>query len=139
MNVGLRHFQAFLTVVRVGNFTRAATALNLSQPALTVQIRQLEEELGIRLFDRNTRRVMLTEPGREFVAPLERLLFDIDSIVRHASDLSNRRRGVVAVAALPSVAEGILPDAIREVNDRYEGVVVTVRDVVAEHVRGLVK
>ena len=139
MNVGLRHFEAFLTIVRMGNFTRAATALNLSQPALTVQIRQLEEELGIRLFDRNTRRVMLTEPGREFVAPLERLLVDIDSIVRHASDFRKRRRGVVAVAALPSVAEGILPDAIREVTDRYEGVVVTVRDVVAEHVRGLVK
>lgn len=139
MHVGLRHFEAFLAVARLGNFTRAAAVLHVSQPALTVQIRQLEEELGVRLFDRNNRQVTLTEPGREFVAPLERLMFDVASVVRHASDISHRRRGVVTVAALPSIASGVLADALAQVADLHHGIVVRVRDVVAGRVIELVK
>ena len=72
MGAELRHIAAFLAVARCGNFTRAATELHVSQPALTVQIRQLEAALGLRLFDRNNRNVALTQPGRELVAPFER-------------------------------------------------------------------
>jgi DNA-binding transcriptional LysR family regulator len=139
MNVDLRHFEAFLAVVRFGTFTRAAAALHVSQPALTVQIRQLEQELGVRLFDRNNRRVLLTGPGREFVAPLERLLADTEAIVRHASDIADRRRGVVTVAALPSVAAELLPRAIRQVTRNHEGIVVRVRDVVAGRILELLR
>jgi LysR family transcriptional regulator, carnitine catabolism transcriptional activator len=139
MTAELRHIEAFLAVARLGHFTRAAAALHVSQPALTVQIQQLERALGIRLFDRNNRRVALTQAGRDLIAPFERISLDLASIVRHARDLSAHRHGVVTVAALPSVAAGVLPRAIRRLADAHEGIVVRVRDAIAGRVLDLVR
>lgn len=139
MHVDLRHFQAFLSVVRLGTFTRAASFLHVSQPALTVQIRQLEQALGLRLLDRNNRRVVLTQPGRQLVPSVERLLVDFDAILRHADDLTARRSGVVTLAVLPSIATELLPAALKELARRHEGLIVRVRDVVAGQIIDLVK
>lgn len=108
MITDLRHIEAFLAVVRCGNFTRAAASLCVSQPALTVQVKQLEASLGVRLFDRNNRNVALTQIGRGLVAPLERVLLDLESIVDGAHDAASHRRGVVTVACLPSIAADML-------------------------------
>lgn len=139
MTAELRHIEAFLAVARLGHFTRAAAALHVSQPALTVQIRQLETALGVRLFDRNNRRVALTQAGRDLVAPLERISLDVASVIRHARDVSAHRHGVVTVAALPSVAAVLLPHAIRRLADAHQGLVVRVRDAIAGRVLELVK
>jgi DNA-binding transcriptional LysR family regulator len=139
MGAELRHIAAFLAVARCGNFTRAATELHVSQPALTVQIRQLEAALGLRLFDRNNRNVALTQPGRELVAPFERVLLEVRSIVEHAHDVAAHRRGVITVACLPSIAAGLLPRAIAELAVRHQGISARVRDVVSARVVELVK
>jgi DNA-binding transcriptional LysR family regulator len=139
MTAEIRHIEAFLAVARHGNFTRAAAALHVSQPALTVQIRQLEAALGIRLFDRNNRRVALTQLGRELVAPFERVVLDLGTIVESAHDFAAHRRGVVTVACLPSIAAALLPRAIAALARRHEGLVVRVRDGVAARVVDLVK
>jgi DNA-binding transcriptional LysR family regulator len=139
MTAELRHIEAFLAVARSGNFTRAAADLHVSQPALTVQIRQLEAALGLRLFDRNNRRVALTQPGRELVAPLERVLLDVRSIVESAHDFAAHRRGVVTVACLPSIAAALLPRAIAELALHHQGIAVRLRDVVADRVVALVR
>jgi len=139
MNAERRHIEAFLAVARVGSFTRAAAVLHVSQPALTVQIRQLESALGLRLFDRNNRRVALTQAGRDLVAPFERVLLDLDAVVHHARDLAAHRRGAVTVAALPSVAADLLPRAIRRLADRHAGIVIRVRDAIADRIVDLVK
>jgi DNA-binding transcriptional LysR family regulator len=135
---GLRHIRAFLAVARLGSFTRAAAELNVSQPALTVQIRQLEETLGLRLFDRNKRRVGLTEAGKSLLVPLGRVVADLDSVLMASHDLAGLRRGEVTVATLPSVAANLLPAAIRLFNERFPGVVINVRDVVAGRIAQLV-
>ncbi len=139
MTAELRHIHAFLAVARRGNFTRAAADLHVSQPALTVQIRQLESALGLRLFDRNNRRVAITQLGRELVAPFERVVLDIQTIVDSAHDFSAHRRGVVTVACLPSIGAGLLPRAIARLTDRHDGIVVRVRDGVAARVSDLVR
>ncbi len=139
MTAELRHIEAFLAVARCGNFTRAAAELHMSQPALTVQIRQLESALGLRLFDRNNRRVALTQIGRELVAPFERVVLDMRAIVGSAHDFVAHRRGVVTVACLPSIAAGLLPRAIATLAQQHAGIVVRVRDVVAARVVDLVK
>ncbi|HEY7689916.1 MAG TPA: LysR family transcriptional regulator, partial [Dongiaceae bacterium] len=63
MNVDLRQLRSFVTIVRCGNFTRAAQQLGVSQPALSLSLRQLESALGLRLLDRTTRSIGLTADG----------------------------------------------------------------------------
>lgn len=77
MNLNLRHLEAFAAVARLHSFTKAARALHVSQPSFTVQIKQLEEELGVRLLDRNTRSVHLTKIGQELAPVVEGLLREL--------------------------------------------------------------
>ena len=139
MTAELRHIEAFLAVARLRHFTRAAAALHVSQSALTVQIRQLEAALGVRLFDRNNRRVALTQAGRELVAPFERISADVAAVLQHARDLSTHRRGTVTVGALPSVAAGVLPQALAALARDHDRIVVRVRDAVAARLIDFVK
>lgn len=139
MNLTLRDLEAFLGVAQFGNFTRAARALHMSQPALTVRIRHLEDALGVRLIDRTTRSVALTPVGREFLPRVERVLGEIEAVAGNARDLAGRRLGLVTVAALPSVASTLLPATIVAFKDGHPGVTVRVRDGVAQRVSSLVK
>ena len=79
MNITLRQIQCFLQVATLGSFTRAAEKMRTMQPALSQQVRDLENELGIRLFDRTTRRVELTEGGAEFRNIAAKVLDDLES------------------------------------------------------------
>jgi DNA-binding transcriptional LysR family regulator len=135
----MRHIRAFLAVARIGNFTRAASELHVSQSALTVQIKQLEDSLGVSLFDRGKRRVALTDAGRDVLGPLERILVDTESIVSRTRELTSMRRGLVTMAVLPSLAARIVPKAIRKFTKMYPGVVVRIRDIVAEKIIEVVK
>jgi len=135
----MRHIRAFLAVARIGNFTRAASELHVSQSALTVQIKQLEDSLGVSLFDRGKRRVALTDAGRDVLDPLERILVDTESIVSRTRELTSLRRGLVTMAVLPSLAARIVPKAIQKFTKMYPGVVVRIRDIVAEKIIEVVK
>ena len=135
----LRHIRAFLALARAGSFTRAAVELHVSQPTLTVQIQQLEIEVGVKLFDRNKRHVALTQAGRDLLIPLERILIDVEAIAASTDELLAHRRGLVTVAALPSVAAGILPRAIRKLSESFPGITVRVFDGVASAVAAMVR
>jgi len=139
MNANLRQFQAFATVARLGSFTRAAKHLHLSQPALTVQIRQLEDAMGVRLFDRSTRMVKLTPIGREIVPTLERVLREIDAVMVNTKELASHVKGTVTIGALPSISSKLIPSTIAEFQKQYPGIVVRLRDVLAYRIVGLVK
>ena len=131
----LRHIRAFLKIAETRNFTRAASDLHVSQSALTVQVQQLEESLGVRLFDRNKRGVTLTAAGKDVFGPLQRLLNDAQNIVEHARDLSSASTGFVSIAALPTVCAGLLPELVRSFLESYPGIRVQISDVIAERVR----
>lgn len=135
----LRHIRAFLALARARSFTRAAAELHVSQPTLTVQIQRLETEVGVRLFDRNKRHVDLTQAGRDMLVPLERILIDVEAIATSTDELLAHRRGLVTVAALPSMAAALLPRAIRTLSESHPGITVRVRDGVAGTVNALVK
>jgi DNA-binding transcriptional LysR family regulator len=131
----LRHIRAFLKIAETRNFTRAANDLHVSQSALTVQVQQLEESLGVRLFDRNKRGVTLTAAGKDVFGPLQRLFNDAQTIVEHARDLSSASTGFVSIAALPTVCAGLLPELVQSFLKNYPGIRVQISDVIAERVR----
>lgn len=134
----LRQVRAFLKVAELQSFTRAAAELHISQSALTVQVKQLEEELGVLLLDRNKRGVTITAAGRDLLGPLQRLVADAGAIAACARDISAVRTGAVAIAALPTIAAGILPGALRRFARQHPEIRFAVQDVVADRVRELV-
>ena len=108
-DLGSRQLLAVLAIADYGSFIAAAAFLKTSQPALTRTIKRIEDVLGVSLFERTTRRVQLTPAGREFVAVAERGLNDLRISVHSMRDLADQQRGQVIVAAIESVATGVLP------------------------------
>jgi LysR family carnitine catabolism transcriptional activator len=139
MNFTLRQLRAFATLARTGSFTRAAAELHLSQPALTVQVRELEAALGLRLVDRNTRRIRLTGIGRELLPVFERVLGDIRAVAENARELASGDRGTVLVAALPSLCSRLVPQAIARLKRTHPGVVVKLQDTVAQRILAAIR
>src|SRR5262249_6583057 len=94
--------------------------------------------LGITLFGRSTRKIELTQAGLELLVPLERALIELQSITTSATDFKELRRGLVSVAALPSVATTLLPPAIADFSKLYPGISVRFTDAVARNIVDLV-
>lgn len=132
MNLSTRQLKAFLTLEQERNFTRAAQRSHLTQPAFSAVIQSLEEALGVRLFDRSTRRVELTPEGIHFLRTAPRLVNDMEALVDEMRELVSKRRGRVAVAALPSLAAGWLPRIFADFSRRYPGVNLSLHDALLE-------
>ncbi len=129
MTANLRQVRALLAVARHGSFTRAAHELHISQPALTVQIRQLEEHVGLQLFDRNTRSVEITRAGRDLARRFERLQEEFDAAIAETRDVALGHRGVVRLACLQSFASTVLPQAIARFQHGHPRISFAVKDV----------
>jgi LysR family transcriptional regulator, carnitine catabolism transcriptional activator len=132
MDLSTRQLRAFVALAEHRNFTRAALQCHLSQPAFSALIRTLEEGLGQRLFDRSTRHVELNTEGRAFEPAARRVLAELDSALAGAADHTAKRRGRVAVALLPSLAAGWLPDVLAAFCARYPAIELDVADVLSE-------
>ncbi|MEO8134565.1 MAG: LysR family transcriptional regulator [Betaproteobacteria bacterium] len=132
LNVSTRQLKAFVALAELKNFTRAARQCHLSQSAFSTLIRTLERALGIRLFDRDTRRVELTAEGRLFRDGASRLLDDFRNALLDLGEHAARRRGRVAIAALPSLAAGWMPTVLAEFRAKHPGIELDVADALSE-------
>ncbi len=132
MNLSLKHLRAFQALAQARNFTRAAAACHLSQPAFSALIQSLEEDTGARLFDRNTRRVELTHAGRLFEPSAARLLADAQAAYAELKDHSALRTGRVAIAALPSLAAGSLPPVLAAFHQQHPRVRLELFDLLSD-------
>lgn len=139
MKNSIQHIRAFLVVAQTGSFSKAAVALNLSPSALTVQIQQLEDWLGVALLERSPRHVALTSAGQDAMRPMEKLLLDLDNIVSASRDLASLRRGVVTIAALPSLCSSALPPLLKQFRQQFPGIEIRLLDVVAQNIDTLVR
>lgn len=131
-NVSTRQLRAFVCLAEERNFTRAAAASHLSQPAFSALIRQLEDSVGARLFDRSTRHVDLTAEGHEFLASTRRVLAEFDAALLDLGERATQRRGRVAIALLPSLAADWLPPVLAGFHQQHPGIDLEVADVLSE-------
>ncbi|CAG9182089.1 LysR family transcriptional regulator [Cupriavidus pampae] len=132
MNVSVRHLRAFVALATHRNFTRAAQACHLSQSAFSTLVQTLEEQAGSRLFERTTRHVELSADGRRFEEVARRLLEDFEAAFADLRDHAERRKGRVAIAALPSLAGGDLPPLLATYRARYPGIALELHDQLAD-------
>ncbi|WP_315132085.1 LysR family transcriptional regulator [Achromobacter marplatensis] len=132
MNLSARQLRAFVALADERHFTRAAQRCHLTQPAFSALIRSLEDAAGLRLFDRNTRHVELTAEGKVLDASARRLLADMDLVMDDLRDHAARRRGRVALAALPSLAAGWLPGLLARFSQAHPGIVLDLRDALLD-------
>src|SRR5689334_17308934 len=115
----LRQLQYAVAVADALSFRKAAERCHVSQPALSAQVAQLEQALGVRLFERDRRRVLLTGPGRDLVERARRLLVDADDLVDAARRASDPLAGTLRIGVIPTISPYLLPALSRRLRRRF--------------------
>ncbi|WP_447749752.1 LysR family transcriptional regulator [Pseudomonas nicosulfuronedens] len=135
----VKQLRAFLTVAQTLSFAQACERLHLSQPALSLAIKSLEESLGGQLLVRTTRSVALTPEGETLLPLARRLLADWDNAEELMRQHFTLQLGKVSIAAMPSFAGNLLPAVLRIFRDHHPKVNVAVHDVINEQVLEMVR
>ncbi len=118
----LRHLRYFIAVAEELNFSRAALRLHIAQPPLSAQIRQLEEELGVILFERASRPLRLTEPGRYFYAEATELLAKLEDTLRRTRKIDRGCAGLLKIGFVSAAMNVILPSVLLRFRSEYPDV-----------------
>lgn len=111
--------RAFLHVARIGNFTRAAEQAHMTQAGLSTLVREMERQLGCRLFDRTTRMVSLTAAGRRLLPVVERVVTDLDDVTARLGSEGDEARQTLRIAATPLVSSHLLPQVFHQFRDSH--------------------
>ena len=127
----LRHARTFVTVAELGTVSKAAVRLHTSQPALSRQVSNLEQELGLKLFDRVGRRLVLSSDGEQLLGDFRSLLSNASAVGERAQLLRRGDTGTLKVAASPQFIEGVMADFLRRYAQRYPNVHVKLTEAVA--------
>jgi DNA-binding transcriptional LysR family regulator len=133
MNLSGRLVDAFLALEETQRFSLAAERCNVSASAFSQMISRLEEEIGVKLFDRNTRNVSLTPEGKIFSIGAHRIANEMAQIVHEVQFRSDMSTGKVAIGAPPSFVASLLPKQLAEFRIQFPGVVLNLYDVVADN------
>lgn len=133
----LRHIRYFLAVAEQGNFTRAAEALHVSQPTLSQQIKQLEENLGTPLFDRSGRTVRLTDAGMAWMRYARLALQDLEAGTRAIHDVATLERGNLRLAMTPTFTAYLVGPVIDAFYRQYPGVSVSIHEMTQDRIEAL--
>jgi len=117
--IELRHFKYFLEVAEELHFRKAAEKLFITQPGLSRQIQQLEEELDVKLFVRNKRNVALTAPGKYLQQELKGVINNLDFIVKQLKMIEAGDDGEVRIGFVGSAMQRVIPKVLLEINKQY--------------------
>ncbi|MFI8748668.1 LysR family transcriptional regulator [Vreelandella lionensis] len=135
----VKQLRAFLAVAQTLSFTQACERLHLSQPALSLAIKGLEDSLGGKLLIRSTRSVRLTPEGESLLPLAKHLLAQWDNTEERLRQRFTLQLGRLSVAAMPSFACNLLPSALVKFRQQYPKINVTVHDVINEEVTDMVR
>lgn len=119
MKITLRQLEYLTTLAELRSFHKAAQACHVSQPAMSTQIKQLEEQLGIRLLERNQRMVLVTPAGEEIVRRAHQVLNGANDLVDAAQSLTLPMSGTLRLGVIPTIAPYFLPRVLPKVRDLY--------------------
>jgi DNA-binding transcriptional LysR family regulator len=134
----LRHLRYFLAVADELSFTRASQALHVAQSAVSAQVHALEQQIGVPLFDRNSRRVRLTPAGKAFQESAARILQASDDAVRQARRIGQASAGALAIGFTGAQTHEWMPQILRRFRQAYPAIEVTLLEMVpAEQIEAL--
>jgi len=134
----LRHLKYFVAVAEELHYGRAAKKLNIAQPPLSQQIMNLEEELGIKLFDRSRRRIQLTDAGSYFLKEARRVLLYVEQAAETAARIYRGQAGRLMVGFVGSVVHTFLPEGLRLFRERFPDVELVLQEInTAEQIKAL--
>jgi LysR family carnitine catabolism transcriptional activator len=139
MNWSTRDLDVFLALAETLSFRRTAERVHLSQPAVTAVINRLEDGLQVRLFDRTTRQVQLTQPGQVFFEQAQRLRHMQHEAVRRVQEVAQLEVGQVAMAVMPSLAAAVIPQVFAQFQAEHPGVQLMLMDTLSDTAFDLVR
>ena len=120
--IGIKDMRAFFAIVEEGNISHAAQRLGIAQPALSRQMKHLEENLHVKLFERGSRRIRLTEAGQVLYSRVENILGMVDGTVREITEIGSGTKGTIRIGTITTSGAMILPDLIAEFHKIYPDV-----------------
>jgi DNA-binding transcriptional LysR family regulator len=134
----LRHIRSFLSIAETLHFGRTAELIHISQPALSLQIRALEEEVGVRLFERNRRKTTLTAAGAAFREDAAAALSQLEQATRRAKAAANGKLGLLRIGFVSTAGSEIVPNIVRQFRQLNPAVEFSLRNILtAEQVHML--
>ena len=139
MNISFRQIKAFLQVARLGNFTRAAEKMHVTQAGLSIMMRELEAQLNCRLFDRTTRIVSLTAAGEQFLPVATHMVAELETSAEQLGEMANKARQILHVGVTPLISSNVLPQAWQSFRAKHPEVKVKVVDTDPLQVQALVE
>lgn len=134
MNYTLRQLRTFVAVAHYGGFSQAGQAIGLSQSAVSHSIKELEAETGVKLLDRTTRQVLLTEAGKQLASQLERLLEEMNTTLLDVRSYGEQRSGTVRIAASQTISAHLMPQCLAASQQSYPDIRVILHDRVQQWV-----
>ena len=129
MNINFKLIGTFLSVAQNESFRRAAEETNRSLPAVSMQVKQLEEQLGVALFQRTTRKVTLTQEGEQLLISARKALAELEVGLSHIQHAADVQQGHLSFACVPTIASTRLPAILTAFAKKYPGISVHVREL----------
>uniref|UniRef100_UPI0039F012EE LysR family transcriptional regulator n=1 Tax=Bordetella sputigena TaxID=1416810 RepID=UPI0039F012EE len=139
MNLSSRQLQAFLAVARHSSFTKAAEQFHITQAGLSAMVRELEEQLACRLFERTTRTVRLTRAGEQFLPVVERVLHDLGAAAAAIASVERPGRNRARIGVTPLIACSVIPEVLRRFRTAMPHADVEVADLDRSLIQGQVE
>ncbi|WP_129707822.1 LysR family transcriptional regulator [Priestia megaterium] len=129
----------FLTIAEEGNISKAAERLHMAQPPLSQQLKLLEEELGVILFERNTRRMKITDAGQLLQSRAQQIIELMEKTSKELNDLKEGSQGVLSIGTISSAGETLVPIVVQDFHKAYPGVDFRIKESSTFEILELVK
>lgn len=130
-----RQLQCAIVLAEVRNFSKASEQLNISQPALSKQIKALESDLGVQLFDRNSMPLRLSPAGEQFIEEAKELLYKEDQLKRLMESFKTGEKGRLTIGLSPFRSLYLMPNIVKKMQEKFPGVEICISDTNSEEVR----